>query len=184
MRTMSRLLPLICAALLVAGCNQRTDKDEGTVILSISDFDGLPVVVGVNDQTLVQIGQIVVQNIAKDPNGITSDLMNVEIQSYEVIYSRADTGTRNPTPLVQGIFGLVTVGGTTQFDNLVIMSVEQTRNPPLSDLLFQNGGFDKETNSQVIRINFRIRFFGRTLSGDDIQTAPASFVVDFVPTLL
>ena len=67
---------------------------SGGVILSISDFDGLPVLVGVNGTVavggLVQVGEITIENIAKDPTGVTSDLMSVEINSYEVSYSRAD----------------------------------------------------------------------------------------------
>jgi hypothetical protein len=61
------------------------------------------------------------------------------------------------------------------------MGAEQFLNPPLEDLLFINGGVDSETGSQVIKLRFRLRFFGRTLTGDQVATEPASFDIEFVP---
>ena len=107
--------------------------------------------------------------------------MNVEIQSYEVTYTRADQGTRVPPPMVRGLFGVAPAGGDYIVENLPVMALEQLLNPPLSDLLFQNGGFDKETGSTLIKLNFILRFFGRTLSGDEVETDPIFFTVDFVP---
>ena len=171
-------------ALAVVGCESRTDKtDGGGVVLSISDFDGLPIGVNVEGALaaggFVQVEEFVIENIPKDPNGITSDLMNVEIQSYEINFSRADTGTRVPTPFVRGLFGVVPVGGDFTVENLPIMSAEQLANPPLSDLRPRNGGIDTETGSEVIILNVSLRFFGRTLSGDEVQTAPAQFTIEF-----
>jgi hypothetical protein len=169
---------------VVAGCSSELDRtDGGGVLLSVSEFDGLPIAVSVNATVaaggFVQIEELEVQNVAKDPTGVTSDLMNVEIQSYEVTFSRADTGTRLPPPFVRGLFGIAPVNGTFDVENLPIMSIEQLGNVPLSDLLFENGGFDKETGSDLIVLNLRLRFFGRTLSGDAVESTPALFTVEF-----
>ncbi len=174
---------LLClvALLALSGCESRTDRSEGGVILSVSDFDGLPVRVFVNDSSAVQVDTITIQNLPKDPNAGTSTLMNVEMTSYEVRYERVDAGTRVPPPLVEGIFGVAPVNGTTVYDNLVIMGAEQFLNPPLEDLLFINGGIDTETGSRVIKLRFRLRFFGRTLTGDAVSTQPATFDIEFVP---
>lgn len=171
---------IICLLLVLGACESRTDKtDGGGVLLSISDFDGVPLSVGVNATVaaggFVQVGQIDVQNIIKDPNGVGSDLMNVELKSYEVVYSRADRGSRVPTPLVGGLFGVAPAGGTFTVLDLPVLGPDQLDNTPLSDLLFTNGGFDKETGEQRIILNLRLRFFGRTLSGDAVETAPADF---------
>jgi len=174
-------LVLAAAVLAVGGCNSRTDKSAGSVILSVTDFDGLPTRASVNGSDLLTLDSIDIDNVAKDPNGTTSDLQNVEMRSYEVVYSRADTGTRVPTSLVRSIFGVAPVGGNVTYDNLPIMAAEQLRNPPLNDLLFENGGIDSETGSTVITITFTMRFFGRTLAGDDVATAPIRFDVEFVP---
>lgn len=182
------LATLITALGLGLGaCESRTDKtDGGGVLLSVSDFDGLPVQAGVNNVInnlggLVQIGEITIQNIAKDPTGQTSSLMNVEMDSYEVLYSRADGGTRVPPPFVRDIFGVAPVNGTETYENLPVMSLEQLDAVPLSDLQFINGGFDRETGNQTILLNFRLRFFGRTLTGDEVQTEPIGFTIEFVP---
>jgi hypothetical protein len=186
MRHVTNCFLIIILAIGLAGCDSRTDRtDGGGVLLSVSDFDGLPLLVGVNSTLseggLVQIETLTIQNISKNPTGNTSDLMNVEIQSYEVKYSRADRGTRVPTPFVRGIFGVAPVDGTLDYDNLPIMSSDQLNQEPLSDLKFSNGGFDKETGESKIVMNFSVRFFGRTLSGDTVETAPIFFTIEFIP---
>ena len=179
------LLAIALLATLAACSSSTTDTaDTGRVTLSITDFDGLPIAVSVNTAAglgFVQVGEIDIENIALDPNGVTSDLMNVEIKSYEVSYSRGDNGTRLPTPFVRGLFGSVAVNGNFNVENLPIMGLDQLANPPLSDLLFANGGLDTETGASRITLNMRILFFGRTLAGKAVQTAPAVFTVEFTP---
>ena len=186
MRRVTNYLLILILAVGVAGCDSNTDRtDGGGVLLSVSDFDGLPLLASVNSTLsaggLIQIESLTIQNIAKNPTGTTSDLMNVEIQSYEVQYSRADRGTRVPTPFVRGIFGVAPVDGTLDYDNLPVMSSDQLNQVPLSDLKFSNGGFDKETGESKIVMNFSVRFFGRTLSGDTVDTAPIFFTIEFIP---
>jgi hypothetical protein len=187
MSSYSKFLIPICFAAILLGCESRTDQaDGGGVLLSVSDFDGLPVQVSVNDTAifgggLVQIEDLTVQNVIKDPTGASSALMDVEIRSYEVTFSRADNGTRLPPTLVRGLFGTAPANGTFTVTGLPVMTIEQLANQPLSDLLFQNGGVDRETGSNVIILNLFLRFFGRTLSGDAVESAPAAFTIEFVP---
>ncbi len=183
MKRLITLSILTILALAVGACESRTDQtDSGGVLLSVSDFDGLPIRVAVNSAgALMQVGEFVIENVAKNPTGLTSDLMNVEIRSFEVVYTRADRGTRVPPKYTNGLFGVVPVNGTFTVENLDVMGAEQFLNEPLSDLAFENGGFDKETGSSVVRLNLSIRFFGRTLSGDAVETGPATFTVEFVP---
>ncbi len=181
---MPRILTLIgvlVLSLTVLGCNQRTDKDEGSVILSITAFDELPLRASVNSTDLVQVGELTLQNFPKNPDAQTSRLQDIELRSFEVVFTRADRGTRRPPTRVAGFFGNVPVNGTDTINNLDIMGFDQLRNPPLSDLLFENGGFDKETGSQIIQINCSLRFFGRTLAGDEIASGPANFMIEFTP---
>lgn len=178
-------LCLLAVSFGVLGCSgDRLDNAEGTVVLSITDFDGLPISASVNQVAatgFVQIEELTLENFPKDPRGTTSDLQSIELDSYEVVFTRADQGTRVPPPRVRTIFGLVPVGGTLVLENLDIMGVEQALNPPLSDLLFENGGFDRETGSPLIVLEVRIRFFGRTLSGDEIASGLDSFTLEMVP---
>lgn len=178
MKRTGNLLFLVVLVLAIAGCNSRTDRSEGSVILSVTDFDELPLRVSVTGGP-TQVGEVTLQNFAKDPNGTTSDLQSIELRSYEVRFSRRDTGTRLPAPMVQSIFSLVPANGTATITNLPFLSATQLANPPLSDLA--TTGADRETGSQVIVLNVTMRFFGRTLAGDDIASDPASFTVEVVP---
>jgi hypothetical protein len=186
MNRVTRFVALTAVAVAFLGCESRTDKvDGGGVLLSVSDFDGLPIIVSASQvcsaggQCLVSVDQIILQNIPKDPFGSTSDLMNVEIQSYEVVFTREDGGSRVPPPLVQSIFGVVPVGGTSTLDNYPVMRTDQFNNVPLRDLL--DVGFDRETGSTVVRLRLALRFFGRTLSGKPVDSAPAYWSVEVVP---
>jgi len=97
-------LSLLLIGFVGVGCETRTDKEQtGGVEISISDFDGLPLRHDVNTD-FVQIEELTMTSVANDAFAPTSDLMNVELHSYEVTYSRADTGTRIPPTLVRGIF--------------------------------------------------------------------------------
>jgi hypothetical protein len=183
---MKALKVFLCVLLAVfAACSgDRVEDTDGTVILSITDFDQLPIAASVSQIVAtgnLQVGQITVQNFPKDPRGVTSDLQSVELDTVEITYDRIDQGTRVPPPRVRTIFGLVPVNGTFMLENLDILGLEQALNPPLSDLLLENGGFDTETGSELIVVDVRIRFFGRTLSGDEVATAPASFSLELVP---
>ncbi len=185
MRHLYTWLLLLCLPVLVAGCSDAGKVDSGGVSLVISDFNGLPNAVGVEESNgLVTVDQITLTSILQNPNAGMTDLQTVELSSYEVVYTRADTGTKVPTPLVEKLISSIPPGGTIVFNNLAILRSEQLGNPPLSDLLFVNGGFDRETGSDVILLNLRLRFFGRTLGGRDIATNPQSFTVEFRPSLL
>jgi hypothetical protein len=172
-------------ALAVAGCSGDAGKtDTGGVEIVISDFDGLPTLVSVNSAAavgLLSVDEITLESLIENPNAGTTDLQTVVIDTYEIQFTRADAGTRVPTPLVERVLGTIAPGANTVYNNLPILRAEQLLNPPLSDLLFVNGGFDTETGSDVIRLNFRLRFFGRTVGGRNLATPVQSFTVEFVP---
>jgi hypothetical protein len=183
MNRFARISGLALALLVVLGCEASTDKtDGGGIILSISDFDGLPISISASesaDAGIVQIGSINVQSIIKNPGQPTSQLMRVEIDSYEVTFSRDDSGSRVPPRLKNFIFGTVDPGGTFTLVNGPIMRVDQFNNDPLKELAEE--GIDSETGSTVIRLRVGIQFFGRTISGDVVQTAPAYFTLEVFP---
>lgn len=174
------LLMLLAVALVAAGCRSRTDRSEGTVLLSVSHFDGLPIELSLSSSaTGTQIGQITLRNFPKDPTGTTSDLQSIELRSYQITYRRRDTGTRVPPPSVQGIFGLVPVNGTLDLFNLPYITSDQILSQPLRDLL--DHGRDTETGTAVIVLDVTLQFFGRTLSGDEIASEPATFTIEVTP---
>lgn len=179
----TRVIAIGLVAVSLTACEHRTARtDGGGVLLSISDFDGLPISISVNSSNgFVQVGEIQVQSIIKNQDIVGSPVMNVEIESYEVTYTRGDTGTKVPPIFVRGLFGVVPAGGIFTVENLPVMAPSQFDVPPMSDLFFQNGGFDKETGDRKIVLNFHLRFFGRTLSGDAVESAPGNFTVTVTP---
>lgn len=182
MNRVIKTLALTGVALAFLGCEARTDKtDGGGVLLSISNFDQLPTSVSISGTgDSLRIPSLTVQNIVKAPNSATSPLMNVEIQYFEVTYTRNDTGSRVPQPLVEPRPAVVPVNGSFQYGELPVMRLAQLTYPALKDLA--EVGFDRETGSQVVVLNLWLRFYGRTLSGDPVDTGPnRGFTIQFVP---
>jgi hypothetical protein len=181
------LLLVIAGALSVASCRSSTDRSEGTVLLTVSHFNELPAIISINselnatDRVPFSIGSITLRNTAKEPgtNPTTPGLQDIELRSYEVTYRRRDSGTRVPPPIVQGIFGLVTVNQSADFLNVTYLLTSQLENQPLKDL--RDFGIDRETGTQIVVMDVTMRFFGRTLSGDDIVSEPATFTLEIRP---
>lgn len=172
---------LLALPLLVGACSDLEQSDTGGVVLQV-EFVNAPFRIGVNDQDAVAIPTIEIDSIVANTTAGTSSLMNVQLDLYEVTFARSDTGTRVPAPYVFSLSGVVPVSGSLTLTNFPVMSVEQLRSPPLSDLLFENGGFDKETGSTLIRIDLTFIVFGRTLGGDNIASIPRTETLEFVPT--
>jgi hypothetical protein len=177
-------LIVLVAILPVAGsCRSRTDKTAGPVVLTFGTFSGVPngpISVTSSIGTSIVIGTFTLLSVVKDPTGGTpSALEDVEITSYQVIYRRRDSGTRVPPTLVGGLALEVPVNGTGVLNNLPIVRQDQLLSPPLSDL--SKFGHDTETGTTVIVLDAEFTFFGKTLSGDGVQSAPASFTFEFIP---
>lgn len=182
MRTLPSVLLLLLLPLTVGACTETEKTDSGGVSLTVFEFDGLPIRVSVNNSGgIVQIGTITLESIVQNPALGANPLQFIELSTYEVRYTRADAGTRVPTPLVQRLFSTVAPGNVSRFENLPVMLSEQLLNPPLGDLLFVNGGIDTETGSPVILLNFHLRFFGKTVGGKEVVSNTQSFTVEFVP---
>ncbi|MCP4662593.1 MAG: hypothetical protein GY856_44930 [bacterium] len=179
-------LSLLAIALLVLGCKERTEQvDSGGILLEVEfAADGIPVRVSMNSEAavagMVQVPTTNIISIVADPTGDVSSLMDVDLEAVEVTYERVDSGTRVPQPYVLNLLGRITVGATLTYQNLPVMSADQLENPPLSDLLYENGGFDKETGDTMIRMNLYLRVFGRTLTGRAVESVPRPHTIEFV----
>lgn len=172
---------ILAIPLLLLGCADPEETDTGGVVLQV-EFVNAPFRVGVNDTDVLAIPTIQIDSIVPNQSAATSDLMNVQLDLYEVTFTRADTGTRVPPAFVFNLSGVVPVGGQLTLANFPVMSFEQMRSPPLSDLLFENGGFDKETGATNIKLNVTFIAFGRTLAGDEVASIPRTETFEFVPT--
>lgn len=179
----SAMLLILLAALPMTACSDNAgDTDSGGVELVVSDFDGRPIRVSVNQAGgAVLIEEITLESIVENPDLGTGNLQTIELSSYEVTYTRADSGTRVPIPLVRKTFGTIPPGGNTTIENFPVMLAPQMTEPPISDLLFENGAIDRETGESIIVLNLAIRFFGETLGGRNVVSRPQVFTVEFIP---
>lgn len=172
-------LSLLVIAVLLLGCSDLETTDQGGVILKVQ-FVNVPGQVGVNDQTSVNVQTIEIDSVVQNPTGGSSAVMDVLVDLYEVTFTRADTGTRTPPAFIQKRAGTVPVGGTLTLTNFPVMGIEQLRSEPLSDLLFENGGVDRETGATNIRINATFTVFGRTVSGENVASTPRTETFEFI----
>lgn len=182
---MKQALQLTAIMLLIvfAGCTERAgETDTGGILLEV-EFDQSTFRIGVNDTDLVTLPQVTIDSIVSRPGGGSSSLMDVQLNTIELTYQRADTGTRVPLPFVYNVVGTVPAGGQLSYSNIPIMTVEQLRGEPLADLLFQNGAVDSETGASIIKLNVTMRVFGQTLAGVDVASVPRSQTFEFVPSL-
>lgn len=174
-------LLIVALAVLSFGCNDIEETDTGGVVLAV-DFVNVPGKIGVNDNDEVTIPTIEINSVVPNQTGGQSQLMDVLIDLYEVTYSRADTGTRVPPAFIFNRAGTVPVGGSLTLTNFPILGVDQMRSEPLADLLFENGGIDRETGSSQIRLNVTFTVFGKTLAGDEVASTPRTETLEFVPS--
>jgi hypothetical protein len=178
------LFLLIAASLAVTSCRSRTDRTPGSVVLSVSRFNGLPTSISLRstDSAQFQIADVTLRSFFKDPavSGAQGHaLEGIQLRNYELVYTRRDTGTRVPPSSVLGIFGLIEPDGTFDLLNLPILTSDQTLSQPLKDLATL--GRDSETGTSVIVLDVSLRFFGRTLSGDEVASDPAKFTIEVTP---
>lgn len=179
MKTATKMALLAVTVLFLMGCSDLETTDQGGVILKVQ-FVSVPGQIGVNDQTEVQIPNITIDSQVQNPTGGSSGVMDVLIDLFEVTFTRADTGTRTPPAYIFRRAGTVPVGGTLTLSNFPIMGIEQMRSEPLSDLLFENGGIDRETGASNIRINATFTVFGRTVSGESVTSEPRTETLEFI----
>lgn len=182
---MKAIVRLLTIALAVAafGCAERVEeRDTGGVLLEVEFVDSV-FRVGVNDGDLVSLETVTINSIVSNTNQPTSQLMDVQLNTVEITYSRADSGTTVPPPFVYNVVGTVPVGGQLTYTGMPILSTDQLNRPPLSDLLFQNGAVDRETGLSIVKLNVTIRVFGQTVAGTDVASVPRSQTLEFVPTL-
>ena len=175
---------VLAALLLLApwnlGCEgDLDDVDSGGVILRVTDFGTLPLVLDLSTLGLLQLDSITLANQPRDPDAVTSSIMDVQLESYEVTYTRGDTGTVVPRPLVERIFGSVPINGTDTLNNLNFLRTDQINAQPFTGLA--QDGRDDQTGSSTITLNIHFRFFGRTVGGREVVSNTSSFTIEVVP---
>jgi len=189
MRTWARSVGLALLAVGLLACNGRTDRrDTGNVTLVVDTSPLFPF--GCSAARALSLGcsttaspgyltidTIDIRSIVENGDITTTDLSTINLSTYQVVYKRIDGGTTTPPAMTSRIFGTVAPGGTAAFSNLPIMGPDQFLSRPISDLLAQNGGFDRDTGKTYIVLQLQLTFFGKTVSGRDVASNTAAWTV-------
>jgi hypothetical protein len=181
MKTKSLAATALLAALAtVAGCTNKQGSSESPVFLTV-DLTNQAGLTNLNPPRTITIPTMTVHSTLKnaaatDPQGFAS----VQLSQYTVGYRRADGGTIVPAVQTFASGLLIGVGGTATMTDFPVLSQTATQGSPFDQLFPFNGGIDRETRSNEIRMFYDVTFFGTTVSGQRVQSETATAIRIFI----
>jgi hypothetical protein len=175
---------LLWAVLLLGAgltaCTNKQGSSESPVFLTVdlTDQAGLTVIDPPRTITIptMTVKSSLKNGAATDPQGFA----NVQLNQYTVVYRRADGGTIVPPVQTFAAGFLLPSGGTSTLTAFPILSQTAIQGPPFDQLFPFNGGVDRETGSNEIRMFYDVTFFGVTVSGQRVQSETATGVRVFI----
>jgi hypothetical protein len=163
----------------VPGCSTNTQGDSATPVFLAGDFQLLPLQKCVNDNTPLQFSTTVLRNRLKTPVTATT-FLDVQIDSYSVVWRRIDGGTTaSPTQIFGGNV-IVPPNGQSSLTDYPYMTADSLLRPPLDQLFPFNGGVDHETGKVEIRQAGGVTWRGHTFSGQPVVSDVATFDMIFL----
>ena len=181
-RRLAGLALVLPLALLIVGCSTDVGDTAANVILNIdtitleSDPWGDVLATSgtiLDDTVLVTFSAFLKGPVTTNAQITTPELQNINLERYEVTFTRTDGGTAVPPGFTRGIAGTVrlTVLGAEELKQftLGVVLVPSTikAQPPISFLI--SPGQEPATNFVNIQVDARIQFFGRTITGDPVR---------------
>jgi hypothetical protein len=174
-------LPLVVlGAALAAGCTNKQGETEAPVFITVNLVDQAGLT-NLNPARTITIPTMTLQSRLKDPSQTnTAGFADVQLSYYTVAYRRADGGTRVP-PVQQFAAGhAISTPGSDTLTDFPILSQTASQGSPFDQLLPFNGGIDRETGSNEIRMFYDVTFFGQTVAGQRVQSETATGVRIFI----
>ena len=175
---------LIAAVLVLIAlspaCTNKEGETEAPVFLTVDLLDqaGLTVL---NPPRTITIPTMTIHSHLKNPTQTDPQgFADVQLNRYTVVYRRADGGTIVPPVQNFAAGGLVPSGGTTTLTDFPIISQTAIQRSPFDQLFPFNGGIDRETQANEIRMFYDVTFFGTTASGHRVQSETATGLRIFV----
>ncbi len=168
----------VAAALAMAGCSaDYVENNEGPVLLLITEING-----GAQLDSDVRNGEfstfvcenevdvaLTVQN--KNPNAPSAPSSTVQLESYEVKYSRSDgrgvEGVDVPFRITGSLASTVGVGDDVSVP-IEVVRRQAKLEPPLDNI----------SQTTVLTVSAQVTLFGKTISEKRV-TAQARFQIDF-----
>ena len=177
------ILAVVVAALTVAalpGCSTNTQGDSASPVFLAGDFQLLPLQKCVDSDTPLQFSTTVLRNRLKVPGVTTTQFLDVQVDTYTVVWRRIDGGTTaSPTQSFGGNV-IVPPNGSSTLTNYPYMSADSLLRSPLDQLFPFNGGIDKETGRAEIRQSGSVTWYGHTFSGQPVVSNVATFDMIFL----
>jgi hypothetical protein len=165
---------------LLPGCSTNTKGDDAAPVFLTGEFNLLPLEKLLVDATPMQFKTTTLHNTLKTTGVASLTFLDVQIDGYQVRWSRVDGGkTASATQYFPGD-GIVPANGQTTLTDYPYMSADALLRPPLDQLYPFNGGIDRETGRTEIRQAGHVTWFGHTYSGQSIQSSEATFGMIFI----
>ncbi|HEX2757390.1 MAG TPA: hypothetical protein VHP60_02710 [Thermoanaerobaculia bacterium] len=176
------LAAVLCALTVAAlpGCSTNTQGDSASPVFLAGDFELLPLQKCVNDNTVLQFSTTVLRNRLKNPAASATQFLDVQIDTYIVVWRRIDGGTTASPSQSFGGNIIVPPNGQSTLTDYPYMTADNLLRPPLDQLFPFNGGIDRETGRAEIRESGSVTWSGHTLSGQPVVSNVATFDMIFL----
>jgi hypothetical protein len=186
MKTSQRTVLLALLGTLVVllpACTTNTQGDDANPVFLTAEFTLAPLSKNVNDGTALQIQTITLRNRLKGAVPTTTQFLDIQCDSYTVVWTRIDGGKTASPPQSFGCNVIVPFNSTSTLNSFPVMSAANLVVSPLDRLFPFNGGFDPETGKAEIRQTATATFYGHLLSGQAIASIPATLdmIFNYVP---
>jgi hypothetical protein len=177
------ILAAVLAGVTVAalpGCSTNTQGDSAAPVFLAGEFTLLPLQKCVNNNTAIQFSTTVLRNRIKNPGITSTQFLDVQVDTYIVVWRRIDGGTTASPSQSFGGNVIVPPNGQSTLTDYPYMSADDLLRPPLDQLFPFNGGVDKETGRAEIRESGSVTWYGHTLSGQPVVSDVATFDMIFL----
>jgi hypothetical protein len=178
-RTISRALLLTIAAALpfVAGCTNKQGETESPVFLTtdLATSAGQSLTFNIATGAPLQLTTMVVTSHGKSPTVTDPQgFQTVQLTSYVVHFTRLDGGTKVPADETFAVGGTIPLNGSITLNNYPVITPAASQQSPFDQLLPFNGGIDQETGQPLIHLGLTITFYGETVAGTRVSSAPVT----------
>lgn len=181
-RTATAAAALAFLAVVLPGCSTNSQGDDASPVFYALEFTLAPLNVNVATNLPVQVQNMVLHSVLKNPSGGSSNFLDSRLDDYLVEWRRLDGGKTVPQSEVFGGNVLVPAGGQSSLTNFPIMSASALQRSPLDRLFPFNGGFDPETGRTEIRLEAIVTMRGHTLSGQPVRgSGTVDLIFIYVP---